>query len=247
MSEAVVRAPAGCLKRLGLMYSARARQRRGDVLRARLALNPEHRILDLGGGDGSHVQLLFPAHRSVVVADIDPRDLERARSRYHYETVQIDAQHALPFEDNEFDFVFCSSVIEHTTGPKLEMTQMTDSARFKRVAWEHQQHFAREIQRIGKSYWVQTPNKYFVVESHSWLPGIVAFLPRRVLIPLLKVFARFWPKATLPDWNLLNEGDMRALFQDAEIIREKSCGLTKSIVAFKALDDQAGGPSADTI
>ncbi len=191
-----------------------------------------------------HIQLLFPGHRSVVVADLDPRDLARARSEFYYETVDIDAQHTLPFEDDAFDFVFCSSVIEHTTGPKPEMEEMTDDARFKRIAWEYQQKLAREIRRVGKSYWVQTPNKYFVVESHSWLPGAVAFLPRRVLIPLLKVFARFWPKATLPDWNLLSGGDMRVLFPDAEIIREKSCGMSKSIVAFKGLSDQAEGPSA---
>ena len=190
-------------------------------------------MLDLGGGDGSHIHHLFPAHRRIVIADIDPESLERAGLQFGYETVRLDTQGRLPFYDKQFDFVFCSSVLEHVTGPKLEMTEMTDNATFSRVAWDNQRTFAGEIERIAKSYWVQTPNKYFPIESHSWLPGVVAFLPRQVLVPILKFFAKVWPKATLPDWNLLNEGDMRQLFPGVHIIKESSCGMTKSIIAFK--------------
>ncbi len=233
MSDTISTEYGGLLRSFGLMYSSRARKRRGAALRSRFELRVGQTVLDLGGGDGSHIHMLFPDHRPVVVADIDSDALSRARSRFGYETAQMDMQDALPFDDKQFDFVFCSSVIEHTTGPKSEMTEMTDGAEFRRIARLNQARFAGEIARVAKSYWVQTPNKYFVVESHSWLPGVVAFLPRTVLVPLLKAFAKFWPKATSPDWNLLGMGDMRRLFRDASIIKERSCGLTKSLIAFK--------------
>lgn len=222
------------LKRAGIRYSENRRRHRAQLLRARQPLAAHHRVLDLGGGDGAHIGLIWPGHPGITVADLDPAALESARSR-GFRTVQLDASGRLPFADKEFDFVFCSSVIEHVTGPKEEMVAMTDGRAFAQRAWQHQLRFAAEIRRIARGYWVQTPNRYFIMESHSWLPGFVAFLPRPMLVRLLALFARFWPKATLPDWNLLNADHMSRLFPRAEILRERSLGMTKSLIAFHAL------------
>jgi len=58
---------------------------------------------------------------------------------------------------------------------------------------------------------VQTPNKYFLLETHSWLP-FIQYLPRFVLIPFIKFMNKFWIKKNQPDWNLLDKKDMKKLF-----------------------------------
>src|SRR5690606_41323531 len=95
-----------------------------------------------------------------------------------------------------------------------------------------QQDFAREIARLGKGYFVQTPCKSFPFESHSWLP-FVAYVPRPALIPLLSASNRVWIKKTTPDWHLLSESEMRRLFPDATIVKERLGGFTKSLMAIR--------------
>ena len=222
------------LKALFTFYSSRARARRGAFLGYQIALRPEHRILDLGGGRGAHFHGLFPDHRNVVVADISPGDLAAARADYGYETVQLSADaQTLPFADKAFDFVFCSSVIEHVTGPKDQMAWTTDSAHFETVGRSHQRAFAHELRRITRGYYVQTPYRFFLVESHSWLPGFISVLPRRWLVAVLRCTNLFWPKKTAPDWRLLTIAEFSQMFPDAQIHREWSLGFVKSLMAIK--------------
>lgn len=109
----------------------------------------------------------------------------------------------LPFQNNSFDIVFRNSVIEHVTIPKDRIWRLYSGNEFRRRSLVHQKEFADEIRRVGKGYWVQSPYKYFPVESHTWLPFIALF-PRSILILMLKVTNRIWVKKTSPDWYLLN-------------------------------------------
>ena len=52
----------------------------------------------------------------------------------------------LPFADDAFDMAFSNSVIEHVP--------------------DHEA-FSRELARVGRSYYVQTPNKWFPIEPHA--------------------------------------------------------------------------------
>lgn len=225
--------PSDMLKRLEAWFSARARRRRGLWLRQAVDIDPDARILDLGGGDGSHIKRIFPHHVNITVSDISEEALCRARAQYGFTGVKLSGLGLLPFAHHEFDFCFCSSVIEHVTGPKDDICRISDGAKFKEVAWSHQQTFAREINRIAKSYYVQTPYPYFIIESHTWLPVIIVFLPRRWQIALIAAFNKFWPKKTIPDWNLLSYAQMEQLFPNARIFREKFLFLTKSLMVIK--------------
>jgi hypothetical protein len=42
------------------------------------------------------------------------------------------------------------------------------------------------------------------------------------------------PKASIPDFNLLNEKDLAEMFPDASILKESVLGFTKSLMAIKA-------------
>jgi hypothetical protein len=224
---------ASAVRRIAGAYSQRARRKRDEVFRTWLKPRVGDRILDLGGGDGTHIAQVLSFNEGVVVADISAEALERASAVYGFETLLLDESGLIPKSDGSFDIVFCSSVIEHVTVDKEDLESYSTNAAFARAALERQQVLAQEVRRVGKAYFVQTPNRYFVIESHSWLPGVIVFLPRQFQIRLLRLMNRWWPKKTEPDWHLLTHREMERLFPDAQILRERSLGMTKSIMAIK--------------
>jgi hypothetical protein len=159
--------------------------------------------------------------------------LKHAADDYGFGTVQLDGSATFAIADREYDVVFCSSVIEHITGPRDKIFDITDSAEFAALARESQANFAAEIRRVAKRYFVQTPYKYFPVEPHSFLPFFIVWLPRRWQMKLLAFFGRHWIKSVQADFRLLTIKEMRALFPDAEIVLERYRGFVKSIVAIK--------------
>lgn len=216
-------------------FGNHARERRAVFLKNLMSLDPSLSILDLGGGDGSHIARVFPHHRNITVCDYAEDDLKVARQKYGFNTVLADGTGRLPFSDKEYDFVFCSSVIEHVTGPKNAAVANRSTKSFQQDAHLYQTAFSEEIKRVARSYYVQTPHRYFILESHSWLPLPLGLLPRLILIPLLRLSGKVL-KPTEPDWNLLTPAQMKSLFPDARIYIERFSGWPKSIMAIKGLD-----------
>jgi hypothetical protein len=135
----------------------------------------------------------------------------------------------LPFADQSFDIVFSNSVIEHVGA-------RSDQALF---AWE--------VARVGRAYWVQTPNRRFPVELHVMLP-LVHYLPKPLQRAILNRFT-VWEKLAHPtreqrafyidhflnELNLLDTRTLQALFPGARILSEPFLAMSKSIIACKAL------------
>ena len=134
---------------------------------------------------------------------------------------------SLPFPDQSFDIVFSNSVIEHVGSE------------------EAQERFAREVARVGKGYWVQTPNRYFPIEAHLFTP-FIHFLPKRLAFLIaerLTVWAlvyrpgqpekRWYLNHVLREVRLCSKGDFRKLFPDATVRKERFCFFTKSLIAVK--------------
>ncbi|HZK73331.1 MAG TPA: methyltransferase domain-containing protein [Clostridia bacterium] len=115
----------------------------------------------------------------------------------------------LPFADNAFHVVFSNSVIEH----------MSDHAAF-----------AEEIKRVGRRYFVQTPNRAFPLEPHVMMP-LVNYLPKRwQRRPYRNFTLRGWlarPDQSYVDWfvehpNLLGRREMQRLFPGARLASGRS-------------------------
>jgi hypothetical protein len=107
-----------------------------------------------------------------------------------------------------------------------------------------QQHMANEVRRVGKRYFVQTPNLFFPIEPHFHVP-FYQFLPIRWRVALIRRFDLGWYKK-IPDKHaattlvtehrLLSERDMRMLFPQARLYKEHFFGLTKSFIAYDGFD-----------
>jgi SAM-dependent methyltransferase len=161
------------------------------------------RLVDVGCGEGT--QVIIPPGLEVLGVDRVERPAYAQGSRRF---VKADAT-ALPFADGEFEIAFSNSVIEH-------IVDAADRARY-----------AAEVRRVAGRYFVQTPSRSFPVEPHSLLP-LVHLLP-----PSLG--RRLWRFGVSTDpyesARLLGVRELRRLFPDAAIVRERLGPLTKSLVA----------------
>lgn len=224
------------ITRLAQEFSARSRRKRAAMFLRCFSIDADTRILDLGSENGTNIFSVLQGTGftpgNVYIADIDPAAIEEGKNRYGFNPVLIDESGSLPFADKFFDIVYCSSVIEHVTAEKSEIWKLSDGREFAAASWKRQTVFANEIERLGRQYFVQTPDKTFPIESHTWLP-LVGYLPRRVFLPVLKFSNRFWVKQAEPDFNLLSKSDMKKLFPEAEIASESKFGLTKSLMAIR--------------
>ncbi len=213
-------------------YQARCRRKRGETFTHYLNPKEGDLILDLGGGTGAYISQLISFKKNVYIADISKNKLkESAEKGFH--TIVLNENGTIPCEDGYFDIIFCSSVIEHATVDKKDILTIQTNKEFRHLALKRQKRFADEIRRAGKSYFVQTPYKYFPLESHSRLPVILVLLPRQLQIKIIKCFRKFWFARTTPDWNLLTVKDMKFLFPDATIVKERALFFTKSLMAIK--------------
>ncbi len=219
-----------------LYLSKRMKTKRANLFNEYFTITPETRILDIGSSDGSYVAALLHGTKilpsNVYIADICEDTVNSGAKRFGFTPVVVQESNKLLFPDGFFDIVFCNSVIEHVTIPKDEIWSLYSGSEFRMRSLLRQKEFADEIRRIGKGYFVQTPNRWFPIESHAWLP-FTALLPRTVLILMLKVSNRIWVKQTSPDWYLLSKKEMTVLFPDATLLNETFAGFTKSIICVK--------------
>ena len=226
------------LQNIILSVSKKARQKRAELFRQKFRIDPATRILDIGSENGENINLVLSGTNvtpeNVFIADINGEVVHAGHLKFRFHPVVLDQSGVLPFEDDYFDIVYCSSVIEHVTMQKEEVWEIVSEKEFRAAAWEKQRLLASEIRRVGRQFFVQVPAKSFPVESHTWLP-FFSYLPRPMLIKLLRVTNKFWIKPALPDFNLLSTAQLIELFPDAEIVFEKKLGLIKSIMAIKSL------------
>jgi hypothetical protein len=226
----------GTVESLVQVARREAREKRARIFRDTFAVGPAVKILDIGSENGSAVAAVLSGTGiqpgNVYIADIDAGRVQEGHRRFGFVPVTIPESGQLPFEDGFFDIVYCSSVIEHVAAPKDIIWSLRSDEAFRESAQPRQRAFAEEIRRLGKGYYVQTPNKWFPIESHTWLP-FVSYLPRAWQLRVIALSNRYWVKRTNPDWYLLTDKDMQQLFPEAQIRRERFLGLTKSIMAIK--------------
>ena len=182
----------------------RFRQHRMRKFLELVPLDRKVRILDLGGT--ADYWRALPALYGLPNVEITILNLDQQNVTDRNLTVQYGDACATRLPDNSFDVVHSNSVIEHVGG------------------WPKMISFARECRRLAPSFFVQTPNYWFPIEPHYKRP-FVQFLP-----PLLRRMVTGDDPARI---RLLGARQMRQLFPDAEIWRERFAGLSKSLVALR--------------
>ena len=210
-----------------LQYFRKGRMRLFSQL---FPVNSKTKILDLGGSPYNWT--LLDVRPKVTILNIHE----------HFDTVGWanyvvgDGCHTA-FADTSFDIVFSNSVIEHVGG----------------IA--RQREFANECMRCGRAFFVQTPNKWFPIDTHTLMP-FAHWLPQRMFRSMIRFSPRFLffkpDPGDLEDFSnmrLLTRKDLQHLFPKAKILEEKFLGLTKSLIAvsvtFERIKENAKARTPD--
>jgi ubiquinone/menaquinone biosynthesis C-methylase UbiE len=144
-----------------------------DISRARKfelffkMFNPdEHtKLLDVGGeinpeGDRTLQFIdLYPWKNRISTVNIALEPISAIKQSYPEVEAIVGDACELPWPDNHFDIVYSNAVIEHLG------------------SIERQKKMAAEVMRVGKRWFVCTPNRWYPFEFHmrlpliTWLPG----------------------------------------------------------------------------
>ena len=197
------------------------RRRRFDLFLSLLrSLQGRVEVLDIGGTQQFWNLMLGDADPDIRVTllNIDHQPVSSKR----FISAAGDARSIPQFADKSFDVVFSNSVIEHV-GDYSDQRRMAD-----------------EVRRVGRRYFVQTPNKRFPLEPHFLFP-FFQYLPMGTRAWLVNKFDVGWYRripdrsaalAEVESIQLLTRKQFAALFPEASIHEEKFGGLTKSFVAI---------------
>jgi len=181
-------------------------------------------ILDIGGTVEFWEQRGWAERDDVQITLVNIKPPTKEHKRIA--SVVGDATNLSDFEDRSVSVVFSNSVIEHL------------------FDWEHQELMAREVVRVGRDYWLQTPNRWFPIEPHFQVP-LWQFLPRalRVRILMKRQCGRRGPCATqeeaerlIDEIRLLTRTELNVLFPGAQIAPERLGGLVKSWIVHSRFE-----------
>lgn len=123
----------------------------------------------------------------------------------------------------DFDLAVSNSLIEHVGG---------HAQRAK---------LANVIHQAAPRHWVQTPYRYFPIEPHWMAPGF-QFLPFEAQVRAsqkwkfghIRTNDRAAAIERVNEIDLIGISQMKDYFPGSEIWKEKSAGLTKSLVAIRS-------------
>lgn len=191
---------------------ARARAKRHEYFISRFA--GVRTILDVGGTAD------FWRTVGLSNAEVTLLNLEAEEAPAGFTSLAGDARDLSRFGDKSFDLVFSNSVIGHVGG------------------FDDQRRMASEIARVGRSYFVQTPNHGFPVDWRTLVP-FFHFLSPEHQAWCFKSFAvgtyrRAVSDAEAQEWATrirnIRRSEIETLFPGATVRDEAVFGFTKSFM-----------------
>jgi hypothetical protein len=183
---------------------------------------PQTTVLDVGvtsdvnHPESNYFEQWYPYPHNITC--VGTEDGSHLASRYPGLTYrQTRDGEPLPFRDGEFDIVFSNAVLEH-------------------VGRAAQGPFVRETCRVGKRFFITTPDRLFPFEHHTGLP-LLHYLPPAIFRRLLaKTRHAHWSlEANL---NILTNSELAALFSgepNVTIHRIRFMGIPSNLVALGSI------------
>ncbi len=203
----------GQLKRL----SRKSRTKKFELLYSLFQPRQEDRVLDVGASGEIFLRYtledVYPHPERIVAGGYELREVLSARRLYQLPQHAVFDGCRLPFPDKSFDLVFSNAVIEHILGEGRQV------------------QFAREIMRVGKSWFVTTPNYWFPFESHYHLP-FIQFLPRAAHRPYNRLLGTHIPKGEVQELALLSARQLRQLFPACRVAKVRATFWPETLVAY---------------
>jgi len=195
--------------------SRRSRAKKFELFKSLFRPRPEDRALDVGASGEVFLLYTFedvyPYPHRITGGGHDLGEVLSARRCYPRPCYAVFDGCRLPFPDKSFDLVFSNAVIEHVPG--------------------RQKQFADEVMRVGKSWFVTTPNYWYPFETHYHLP-FIQFLPRWLQREYNRLLGTHIPKGQVQDLALLSAGQLQRLFPTSRVARVRVTFWPETLVAY---------------
>jgi SAM-dependent methyltransferase len=180
---------------------------------------PDSTILDLGvtsditHAESNYLEQWYPHRDRIVCAGVE--DVSHLAERYPGVVCRRILPHQpLPFVDGQFDIVFSNAVVEHAGSRR------------------QQRFFVEEALRVGRRFFITTPNRWFPIEMHTALP-LLHYLPATMHRCVLSVMGLdYW--ASENQLNLLDARSLQSLFaagHDVTVTTIRVGGFVSNLVA----------------
>jgi hypothetical protein len=195
-----------------------ARERMFATFAGLVPFDAETSVLDVGVtpdedlADSNLFEARYPYPSRVTATSVEDASHLAARHR-GLTFVRTDGD-TLPFPDRHFDVAVSWAVVEHV-GDR-----------------ERQRRFVAEMTRVSRRFFLTTPNRWFPLELHTFLP-VLHWLPQPAHQRALRALGKdFW--ASTANLNLLSADELRALFPadvEVAIARHRTLGWTSNLLA----------------
>lgn len=210
---------ASCFERL----SAESRRRKLTLLNCCFRLDAASKIIDVGGELSNCSEQLIERHpwpHQITVLNIMHEHLERINARCPEVHTMLGDARNLPFANKSFDLVYSNAVIEHVGG------------------WSEQVQMAKEVMRVGKAWFVTTPNRWFSFEFHTRLP-LIGWLPSPWMVAVSKLWsynhvAHKYQTGLGTHTRLLDVWAMHRLFPSSRIVSLRVTIWPETLIAVGA-------------
>jgi hypothetical protein len=183
-------------------------------------------LIDMGGTRGfweTNLQFLSEADR---VRRIDifnlaiPAVKNSVMDSIEIHEAPVDVTRLTDIDDGQYDIAFSNSVIEHVGN------------------LSQQRCFADEIQRVAPRFVLQTPNRYFPLEPHFYVP-FFPLIPLGIKTWMHRRFRLGWfapepdalqARIDCDEIRLLTRRELSLLFPKADLHMERFGGMVKSFI-----------------
>ena len=193
-------------------------------------MNPtkETRILDVGAeispNSECNIQFIdcYSWKNNVSAINLSSEHISLIKQYYPEVDVRVGDACNLPWEDKHFDIVYSNAVIEHLGN------------------FERQKKMATEIMRVGKSWFVTTPNRWYPFEFHMRLP-FVTWLPRNGYIRFGQVISynhvkrKYMTGIRRDSLRLMTDKELKRCFPPSQIIKQRVTFMAEILICV-------GGP-----
>ena len=121
-----IKTPLGAYYEEHHITGKRLRQASKEVVRKHLFrtwIGKGKSVLYLGGRDGTLTRHFLPWNQ-VVIGDIDCAALAQAKENHAVDTIEVNLNETLPFENNSYDVVVMAEVLEHLPYPQITLSEV---------------------------------------------------------------------------------------------------------------------------
>jgi SAM-dependent methyltransferase len=200
-----------------------SRKRKLELFEQQIKPAESLRILDVGaevntsGNNGLQFIDWYPWKHRISAINISPQHIASVHKLYPEVDAVVGDACKLPWSDKYFDVVFSNAVIEHVGN------------------YEKQKRMAEEIMRVGKRWFVTTPNRWYPFEFHlrlplvTWLPG-TTYLKIGQLIAYNHISGKYTRGNKRSDLKLLSARELRELFPGSNIIKQRITFMAETLI-----------------